>query len=119
MMPVPLLSWRRFLGRCPRRRPAAPKVRPCGWQRLLLERLEDRTLLSGAAFTAAVPLSFTPAETAHVGHFLSDPREVDLYQVALSAGDRLHVAVSAQATGSGLQSRLRVFGPDHHHLALD
>ena len=87
-------------------------------RRLWLERLEDRTLLSSNTFvTEALP--FTSFQTAHVGHFLADPREVDLYAIQLNGGDSVHVAVSAQTSGSGLQSQLRVFGPDHSQVALD
>src|SRR5262245_36841490 len=103
-----LSSWWRRGGQ--RRRPA---------RRLWLERLEERTLLSGDTFATAIPLPFTSFQTAHVGHFLSDPREVDLYQIQLSGGDSVHVAVSAQTAGSGLESRLRIFAPDHSQLALD
>jgi hypothetical protein len=89
------------------------------WRRLRLERLEDRTLLSGSTFATAVPLAFASFPTLQTSQFLSDPREVDLYQVPLNQGDRVHVAVNAQMTGSGLQSWLRVFGPEHNPIALD
>src|SRR5262249_22617138 len=51
--------------------------------------------------------------------FLADPREVDLYRVPLTIGDRLSVSVSAQEGGSGLQSLLRVFDAEGTPLALD
>jgi hypothetical protein len=89
------------------------------WYRLTVEWLEDRTLFAADTFATAAPLTFTAFQTAHVSHFLADPGEVDLYRVRLSAGDSVQVAVAAQAAGSGLQARLRVFGPDHTQLAFD
>src|SRR5215813_4705657 len=94
------------------------RTRPCR-RRLWLECLEDRTAPAGSTFATATPLAFTALQSAQVSHFLSNPQEVDLYQVALDAGDRVHVAVSAQTAGSGLQSWLQVFGPDHSSVALN
>jgi uncharacterized repeat protein (TIGR01451 family) len=86
---------------------------------LRLEWLEDRTLLSGNTIQTATPLTFIAFQTAQATHFLSDPRDADLYQVTLNASDRLSAGVSAQTAGSGLQSLLRVFDSHGTPLALD
>src|SRR5689334_1985868 len=88
-------------------------------RRLLLEWLEDRTLLSGSTLAAATLLAFDPFGTAHAAAFLSDLHAADLYRVHLGAGDRITAAVSAQASGSGLVSLLRVFDASGNQLALD
>src|SRR5262249_25949492 len=89
-------------------------------KRLLLERLEDRTLLSGAdTLRTALPLSLTASGTAQAGHFLAAPNEGDLYRVHLGAGARVSASLTAQTAGSGLQSLLRVFRSDGSPLALD
>src|SRR5258708_5842202 len=79
------------------------------WPPPRVERLEDRTLLAADVLQNATALHFTDFNTAHVGHFLSQPNEVDLYSVHLDTGDRISVAVNAQTAGSGLQSIIRVF----------
>src|SRR5699024_7852097 len=48
-----------------------------------------------------------------------DPREFDLYRVALAAGDQVSATVTAQGSGSGLASLLRVFDAQGNALALD
>ncbi len=103
--------WRQFL-RTVRRR-----MIPCRGhaRRLVLEWLEDRTLLTGHVAT----LAFTPAQTAHVAGFLAAPNDFDLYTVTLHADDVIHTTVSAQGSGSGLQGVLRVFDPAGHPVALD
>ncbi len=94
------------------------------WAHLALERLEDRTLLSGDTLATATALSFTTlptalVQTAHAAGFLAKADEVDLYKIHLDAGDRVTAAVSAQTSGSGLQSILRVFNAQGDPVALD
>jgi hypothetical protein len=84
-----------------------------------VERLEDRTLLTGGTLQTATPLTLTPLNTARASGFLAGPNEVDLYAVRLGAGDRVTASVSAQAAGSGLQAALRAFGPAGQPVALD
>src|SRR6516164_5418714 len=104
-----------------------------------MEPLEDRTLLSPSPLLAAVPLNFNAiSNTAQVSHFLSSPGEVDLYSVALKAGDTIQAGISAQDAGkqagasfmfpfpgfsyqgtSALESQLRVFDANGTPLALD
>ena len=94
-----------------RRRPVRP---------LTLEWLETRILLSGDTLATAVPLTFTAFETAHAAGFLAGPDAVALYRVHLDqAGDRIQAAVTAQTTGSCLDSLLRVFDASGRQLALD
>jgi hypothetical protein len=88
-------------------------------RRLWAERLEDRTLLSGDTLAIAAALPFTALRTAHAASLLTKPDEVDLYRVSLETGDQVSVGVSAQTTGSGLQSWLRIFGPNGQQLARD
>jgi hypothetical protein len=76
-------------------------------------------LPSGNTFATATLLELTPMRTAHVSHLLRGGAGVDLYRVALNTGDSVHAAVSTPIAGSGLQSWLRVFGPDHGQVALD
>jgi hypothetical protein len=89
--------------------------RPC------LERLEDRTLLSGNTIATATPLSFTSFNTAQVSGFLANPSQVDLYAVNLNAsialGDQIQASIAAQGAGSGLQSVLRVFDAAGNQVA--
>ena len=68
---------------------------------------------------SAVPLHFLAFDDAQESRFLSKPGEVDLYSVSLQPGDELDVNISAQQTGSGLASTLRVFAADGTPLALD
>jgi DNA-binding beta-propeller fold protein YncE len=79
----------------------------------VLERLEDRTLLSVS------PLPFTAFQTAHADGYLRLPNQVDLYQVHLSQADSLSITVNSQASGGSLQSILRVFDASGKPLALD
>ena len=66
-----------------------------------MEPLEDRTLLSPSPLLAAVPLNFNAiSNTAQVSHSLSSPGEVDLYSVALKAGDTIQAGISAQDAGN-------------------
>ena len=112
-MPRDLHSlWNRLLR--PRRRQSPGRVRL-----LAVERLEDRTLLSGNTLATATVLPFTAFDTAHVAAFLNAPAEADLYRVTLGVGDQLTASVSAQTAGSGLQSLLRVFDAAGKQLALD
>jgi hypothetical protein len=83
------------------------------------EALELRTLLATSPLNLAVPLSFGPFDDAEVSHFLSVPNEVDLYSVSLKRGDMFAATISAQQSGSGLTSLLRVFGANGAPLALD
>ncbi len=105
-----LLTWWRRLFAPVRRRP---------YRRPRLERLEDRTLLSGDTLLTAAMLPFTAFRTAHAAGFLATANEVDLYEIQLNRGDRITAAISAQSTGSGLQSLLRVFDNQGNPLALD
>ena len=99
-----------------RRRPR--RVPMPGFRRLAIELLEDRAVLNGGTLGAAVDLSFTPANTAHVAGFLSTANAVDLYRVQLHVGDEIHAAITAQASGSGLQSVLRVFDAAGSQVAM-
>ncbi len=109
-MPRSLLFWWRHLFAPVRRRP---------YRRPHLERLEDRTLLSGDTLLTAAALPFTAFGTAHAAGFIATANAVDLYEVQLGAGDRITAAISAESTGSGLQSLLRVFDNQGNPLALD
>jgi hypothetical protein len=84
-----------------------------------LERLEDRTLLSGSTLATAVGLTFTRFQTAQAGGFLAELRQHDLYRVHLGAGDVLHATVSTRTPASGLQSLLRLFDASGTQVALD
>jgi hypothetical protein len=75
------------------------------------ERLEDRNLFA----IQAIPSPFTPFQTAHAAGRIAAADDFTLYAVSLGAGD----VVSAQSTGSGLHSLLRVFDPTGHPIALD
>src|SRR5262245_37087517 len=101
-----LWSWRKTVSTRSR-----PRRLPSPWPRtrLRVERLEDRTLLSGDTLATAALLPFTAFHNAHAAGFLATPNEVDLYRLHLSAGDQIRAAVSAQTSGSGLQSLLRLF----------
>jgi hypothetical protein len=110
-MPLVRAIWRRKTERRSRRRAAA--------RRPAVEWLEERDLPSGTTLATAPALTFTSFGTAQAAAFLADPREADLYRAHLGAGDRLSVAVSAQAAGSGLRSLLRVFGASGAQLAAD
>ena len=83
--------------------------------RLDVERLEGRTLFA----VQAIPLPFTPSHTAHAAGRIAAADDFTLYAVSLGAGDVVSAAVSAQSTGSGLQSVLRVFDATGHQIALD
>jgi hypothetical protein len=96
--------WKKVPRRRDRRRPG---------HRLALEWLENRILLSGT------PLPFSAFDTAQAHGFLAAPHAFDLYRVRLGAGDRLGAAVSAEASGVGLASLLRLFDAAGHPLALD
>ncbi len=87
-------------------------------RRLVLECLEDRTVLHGNLLSTAAVLPFTSFGTAHRADFLATPNSVTLYKVQLNAGDRIDASVTAQATGSGLQSVLRLFNSHGVPLAL-
>ena len=84
-----------------------------------LEPLENRILFSVNTLLTATPLSFTAFHNAHAGGFLATSNEVGLYAIQLGKDDELTANVSAQATGSGLASLLRVFGSTGTPLALD
>jgi hypothetical protein len=88
-------------------------------RRLVLEWLEDRTLPSGSTLTTACLLSFNASHTAQAVAFLADPRQADLYRVRLGSGDVLTAAVSAQVSGGGLSSLLRVFDASGAPVAAD
>jgi len=98
---APLPWWKNAFGQRPPRRCSCPWIA----RRLNLEILERRLLLSSDTLGTATLLSFNSSQTAQAAGFLSQANEVDLYKVHLDhAGDRLSVAVSAQTSGSGLQS---------------
>jgi len=86
---------------------------------LWLEQLENRILLSGSPLSAAVPLTFGALQTAQVAGRIAAPESFDLYRISLHPGDVVSAAVSAQVTGSGLESALRVFDSSGHPLATD
>ncbi len=97
-----LWSWRRKAAA--RWRGTVP---PCA------ERLETRTLFA----VQAIPLPFTPSQTAHAAGRIAAADDFALYAVSLGAGDVVSATVSGP--GSGLQSALRVFEPIGHQIALD
>jgi hypothetical protein len=86
---------------------------------LAVERLENRILLAGDTLATAMTLPFTSFQTAHAAGFLASSQAVDLYQVQLNPGDAVRASVTAQTSGSGLQSILRVFDGAGRQLALD
>jgi hypothetical protein len=88
-------------------------VRRLRCRSLTVERLESRTLLATAGLLSLA------SGTAHASGFLARPDEVDLYQVHLGAGDRVSAAVTAQTSGSGLTSLLRMFDDHGKQVALD
>ena len=81
--------------------------------------LEDRTLLATSPLDLAMPLHFESFNVARVSHFLSIPDEFDLYSVTLQKGETLEASISAQQSGSGLASLLRIFDANGKPLALD
>ena len=81
--------------------------------------LEDRTLLANSPLDQAVPLHFGAFDDAQVTHFLSIPDEFDLYSVSMQKGETLDAKISAQQSGSALESLLRVFNSSGAPLALD
>ncbi len=83
------------------------------------EWLERRTLLAASPLSLAVPLRLGAFYNAQISHFLSIPDEVDLYSVTLQKGETLEASISAQQSGSGLASLLRVFDASGTPLALD
>jgi hypothetical protein len=105
--------------RRPTQSPCTPRARRGPPHRPWFERLARRVLCAVSPLNQAVPLHFGPFHTAESTHFLSLPVEVDLYSTTLRAGDTLDVGVSAQASGSGLTSLLRVFDARGRPLALD
>jgi hypothetical protein len=107
--------WQQRSRRRSRRHPQRSFLR----RRLWVEWLEDRTLPSGSTLVTASLLTFTPFHTAEAAGRLADSQAVDLYGVHLDARDQLTVRVSAQGTGSGLQSILRVFDATGRPVALD
>src|SRR5947209_4487893 len=108
-----LWSWPRSMFR----RRLKPRPRLTHWRRLVLDRLEDRTLLSGDTLLNPTVLPFLAFNSSQASGYLPTPNAVDLYSVHLQAGDRINVAISAQSSGSGLQSALRIFDPEGHQLA--
>ena len=105
-MPPALEFWCRRSRRPPRRR-------------LNVEPLESRCLWNGSPLTAAAVPYFNALGAAHATRFLAGPGEVDLFKVALRAGDALAADVNTQVIGSGLRSLLRVFDAAGKPLALD
>jgi hypothetical protein len=83
------------------------------------EWLERRALLSTAPLTLAVPLQFGAFNDAKASHFLASGNEFDLYSLTLQKGDTLVASVSAEQSGSGLASLLRVFDAVGTPLATD
>jgi hypothetical protein len=104
-------SWWKYVFAPRRRRPI---------RRLYLERLEDRTLLSGAHDTLVTAIApKVLAGTVHVSDFLATPNQVDLFKIQLNAQDRLDIHLSAQPSGNTLRSVLRVFDSSGAQQALD
>jgi FG-GAP-like repeat/Bacterial pre-peptidase C-terminal domain len=83
------------------------------------EWLERRTLLASTPLDRAVPLQFGAFNDADASHFLAEGNEFDLYSVTLQKGDTIVASVSAQQSGSGLASLLRVFDVAGTPLAID
>jgi YD repeat-containing protein len=87
--------------------------------RLTLEVLEDRTLPSThQTLATALGLSFHNNQ-ATVSGYLASPSEADLFRVSLAAGEVVTARVSAQDTGSALDSALRVFDGGGRPIALN
>ena len=100
--------------RCIHRTSRAPAHRS-----LVLQRLEERRLLSSDTLATASGLPFQASQTAHAADILSLRKEVELYRISLNAGDVVSAAISAQAIGSGLTSILRIFDTVGKPIALD
>ena len=83
------------------------------------EWLERRALLSTSPLDLAVPLQFGAFNDAEASRFLATGNEFDLYSLTLQKGDTMVASVSAQQSGSGLASLLRVFDAAGTPLALD
>ncbi|MGO9814751.1 MAG: FG-GAP-like repeat-containing protein [Isosphaeraceae bacterium] len=81
--------------------------------------LEDRILLNGHTLETATPLAFTANRTATISGFLASPKDVDLFALALEAGDTVTAAVDAQKIGTGLDSALRVFDGQGLQIAFN
>jgi hypothetical protein len=91
------------------------RSRPARHRHPCAERLEDRTLFA----VQAIPLPFTPFQNAHAAGRIAAADDFTLYAVSLGVGDVVSASIAAQASGSGLQSVLRVFDPTGHPIALD
>jgi hypothetical protein len=76
---------------------------------LVLERLEDRTLLTGHSLATATALNLDYGAPSTVAGFLQAAQDVDLYSLRLQTGDTVTAGVAAQQNGSGLDGVLRVF----------
>jgi hypothetical protein len=77
-------------------------------RRLVLERLEDRTLLNGHTLATAGLLNFN-GNVATASGFLSPTANSDLFALNLQSGDTITAIVDAQKNGlSALDSTLRV-----------
>jgi hypothetical protein len=84
-----------------------------------LERLEAR--LPPAAhdtLTTAIALTLDSSQHGHAVANLADYSQVDLYSVALQAGQQLTADVHAQSLHSSLHAALRIFDPAGTQLAL-
>ena len=77
-------------------------------RRLGLERLEDRTLLSGDTLLTAVTPAFRFG-SAHASGFLAKPDDVQVFRVHLNAKQRLDATLSGQLSGNSLRGVLRLF----------
>ena len=95
------------------------RQRPCACRLPDGDWLERRVLPAVTPLSAATPLQFGRFNDATESHFLSTPAEFDLYSVPLQSGDTLAISVSAQQSGSALNSLLRVFNASGTPLLLD
>src|SRR5436305_1283410 len=73
------------------------KLRPRKGRPLLLERLEDRTLLASAGLGTALPINLTGSVTEN----LRTPGEADSFQLTLPESGRLTAQVQPAVAGSG------------------
>ena len=83
-----------------------------------------RILLPAAAIfaltSALLPFAHVAIPSGHAAGLLTKPDSVDLYRLLnLGIGDRVSLSVSAQTTGSSLQSILRLFDATGQPIALD
>jgi len=106
------LNWRSR-----RQRPALPHLFHCF--RPDLEWLEDRITPSNDTLATAFSLAPDASHQAQAIGALATGNQVDLYAVALKAGDNAKVEVDAQVISSGLNAFLRVFDASGRQVSFN